>query len=240
MIGRSSKTPVTPRSRLRGAAFSLAAVALLTPDDLAAQTRLTRPLNLTAPTPLVWGPAPVSPTGDGSPAFLALVWQAPPQVAGITTVSYAVHRWLESDIHCCQVLVTGLTSPQWTDASIAPPGAYNYRITAFHSNNSVGSVDVRWVRPAPVNPARVWHTLSGNNVYLQWDPVWNVSWYEVTGPGLGFPSFQLVGQTTMPAKNLPSGTHTWTIGSFFAAPNSQVVVSTPASQFRVITVIVPQ
>jgi len=221
----------------------LSAIVALVPhaDGLSAQTRLTRPLNLGTPVLLVAGPAPVSPNGDGTPAYFDLWWAPPPAPpGGSTTTVYAVHRWLESDIHCCQVLVTGLTSPQWTDASIAPPGAYNYRITAFHSNNSVGSVDVRWVRPAPVNPARVWHTLSGNNVYLQWDPVWNVSWYEVTGPGLGFPSFQLVGQTTMPAKNLPSGTHTWTIGSFFAAPNSQVVVSTPASQFRVITVIVPQ
>jgi len=42
---------------------------------------------------------------------------------------------------------------------------------SLYPDGRVGSVDTRWVRPDPVNPANFRATLSPGTVALQWDAV---------------------------------------------------------------------
>lgn len=223
------------KPRLR---WVLAGLACLLPNVLPAQTRLTPPPNrgsgsITLLTP---GPRPDNLYLTGSPAYTTVNWSVPLPMRGTI---YSVQRWLESDLTCCNAQVNGLTTTRWTDDGVQWSGTYVYRITAFYPDGSVGAVDARYVRPDPVNPANFHATQTPGLVTLRWDPVPNVSWYALTGPNIPFGTFQQVPpQTYFLVRNLPSGTHTWSIGSVYASP--KVAVSTPTGQFPVVTVIVPE
>jgi hypothetical protein len=241
-----------PRSGIRhGMRLLTVAVGALTQvHRLDAQTILTPPPNRGTVTLLVPGPAPVNTSVMGTPAFANVMWGHSGTYTSRTPPVYSVQRWMESDLTCCNAQVNGLTAQNWKDEGTQWPGTYVYRVTAFHSNGSVGISETKWVRPTPVNPANFRAFLSGGAVYLQWDAVPDISWYEVLGPGLfssnstvhnqpSVPgSFQLI-TTVLPVRNLPPGTYTYSIGSFYASPNAPSPVSTAAALFPKITVTVP-
>lgn len=212
---------------------------LLLPSAASAQTILTPPPNRGpgSITLLVPAAPPRNVYLTGSPAFTTISWASPIQMRGFI---YSVQRWLESDLTCCNAQIDGLTTTQWMDEGVQWPGAYVYRITAFYPDGRVGSVDTRYLRPMPVNPANFAGTLSSGVVTLRWDVVPDVTWYELSGPNIPNGSFQVApSQTFFLVRNLPAGTHTWRVASVYSSPKATAPVSTPVAQHPVATVIVP-
>jgi len=220
--------------------------AVLEAPNVYAQTRITtRAPTLSSITVLTPGPVPQNIVVAGTPAFTNLSWSVALQLRGTV---FAVQRWMESDLTCCNAQVSGLSTNRWTDEGVQWPGTYVYRITAFYPNGSVGSVDARWVRPDPMNPANFRGASPGSGtVTLQWDPVANVSWYELFGPGLPYAaspnpaaakSWQVTA-TSFVVRGLSPGTYTWRVGSYYSSPNAPGAVSSPAAAFPQVTVTVP-
>ena len=183
------------------------------------------------------GLAPQNASFTGTPAWVRVNWAAPSVT--IRGIVYSVDRYLESNPSCCTAKATGLGGFSWTDEGTQWAGTYVYRITAVYPDGSTGWLDARWVRPDPVNPSNFRVAARGPDyVTLQWDPVSHVSWYELFGPGLGSPSFQIM-YTHITIRGLAPGTYSWQIGSFYASPNAPAPVSTAGTAFPQVTVTLP-
>lgn len=232
---RGENAPLHTRSVLCGVSF-LAPLALLAQGTpLPPPTRPTY-ASLTIYSP---GPGPQNVRVSGWQIESVVAWDAP--IPGQTGVTCSVHRWKEDDLACCNAQVAGLTGTRWLDESAVWPGPYIYRVVAFMPDGRVGITDVRHSPPAPVNPARFTGTVIGANrdmVWLQWDPVWNVGWYQLEGPHIPWGSFQLVNLTVFRVDNLPPGTYTWTIASAYSTAKAGPAISPVSARPRV-TVIVP-
>lgn len=180
---------------------------------------------------------PVSIAIMGTPSLAKLNWGS--GISGMRGVTYKVDRWLESDPSCCAARSATLTFPAWTDEGLQWSGAYMFRITELYPDGTFGVATTRWVRPDPVNPANFRSVLvSAGSVYLRWDVVPDASWYELSGPGLGYPTFAAT-TGAYNVHNLAPGTYTWRVGTFYSSPNAPAPVSGPSSAFPVVTVIVP-
>ena len=203
-----------------------------------AQTTLTPPTGYRTPMVLSAATGPQNVSVVGTPSTANVHWNAPSQV--MRGFVYSVQRWMESNPSCCFAQVDGVGAPSWYDEGLQWPGTYIYRVTAFYQDGHVGSTEVRFTRPDPVNPTnfRATQTFPGT-IVLQWDAVPDAAYYELFGPALGSPSFQVGGVTVFVLKNLPSGTYSWRIGSMYATPKAVAAVSTAASAFPQVTVVVP-
>ncbi len=183
------------------------------------------------------GPPPTNILVTGTPVLAKLNWGS--GISGMRGVTYRVDRWLESNPTCCAGQSATLTFPAWTDEGMQWSGAYVFRITAFYPDGTFGVATTRWVRPDPVNPTNFRAaSVSAGSVYLRWDTVPNASWYELSGPGLGYPTFAApIGAFNV--HNLAPGTYTWRVGTIYSSPNAPAPVSSPASAFPSVTVTVP-
>lgn len=120
------------------------------------------------------------------------------------------------------------------------PGRYVYRLTAFYSNGTVGSIDYPHAPPAPDNPTGFSGTHANGIVTLAWNAVPNVSWYELSGPDIPYGSFHLAPTlTSYLVRNLPSGSHGWTIRSVYSSQNAPAAVARPPNQSPIAKVVVP-
>jgi len=183
------------------------------------------------------GPPPTSISVTGTPVIAQLNWASP--ISGLRGVTYKVDRWLESNPTCCAGQSATLTFPAWTDEGVQWPGTYVFKITAFLPDGTWGEATTRWVKPDPVNPTNFRAaSVSAGFVALRWDAVPNASWYELSGPGLGYPTFAAT-SGAFNVHNLAPGTYTWRVGTFYSSPNAPAPVSGPASAFPSVTVTVP-
>jgi hypothetical protein len=183
------------------------------------------------------GPAPSGISVTGTPSLAKLNWVT--GISGMRGVTYRVDRWLASDPACCAAQSATLTFPAWTDEGLQWPGTYVFRVTEFYPDGTFGVATTNYVRPDPVNPANFRVVLvSAGSVYLRWDVVPNASWYELSGPGLGYPTFAAT-SGAFNVHNLSPGTYTWKVGTFYSSPNAPGPVSGPPSAFPSVTAIVP-
>jgi hypothetical protein len=229
-------------SAVRFPVAGLLAALLLPYAATGAQTVLTPPPTRGpgSVTLFTQGRIPPTPTVSGGPAVTTIDWSVLSGNLRVTAQFYSLQRWKESDLTCCNAQWDGLRSFQLVDEGAPWPGKYIYRLTAFYSNGSVGSIDAPYAPPAPVNPTGFHGTLANGVVTLRWNTVPNVSWYDLSGPQIPNGSFQVAPTTTFfLVRNLPAGTHTWRLGSVYSSKNAPQAVSTPSAQFAVVTVIVP-
>ncbi len=213
---------IVNRTQLRLALFTVTVGELLLGCARVAGQILTPPPNYRTVSVLTPGPVPQNISITGTPAAAQLTWTVPVSPRG---VFYAVKRWMESDLACCNTQVSGLRVSGWLDESVQWAGTYVYRVTAFYPDGTVGSVDARWVRPDPVNPTNFRAVLkrtvldpsylqptlfaagypgvhagspgaSTQGALLIWDAVAGASWYQLFGPGLPGGSYQVWPNTT--------------------------------------------
>ncbi len=183
------------------------------------------------------GPPPTNIAVTGTPVNAKLNWGS--GISGMRGVTYKVDRWLESNPSCCAAQSTTLSFPAWTDEGVQWSGTYVFQVTEFYPDGTWGQATYRWVRPDPVNPANFRAaSVSAGFVALRWDAVPNASWYELSGPGLGYPTFAAT-SGAFNVHNLAPGTYTWRVGTFYSSPNAPGPVSGPASAFPSVTVTVP-
>jgi hypothetical protein len=183
------------------------------------------------------GPPPINIVVTGTPVNAKLNWGS--GISGMRGVTYKVDRWLESNPSCCVAQSTTLSFPAWTDEGVQWSGTYVFQVTEFYADGTWGQATTRWVRPDPVNPANFRAaSVSAGFVALRWDAVPNASWYELSGPGLGYPTFAAT-SGAFNVHNLAPGTYTWRVGTFYSSPNAPGPVSGPASAFPSVTVTVP-
>ncbi|HEU5219051.1 MAG TPA: hypothetical protein VFU23_10355 [Gemmatimonadales bacterium] len=183
------------------------------------------------------GPPPTSIAVTGTPSLAQLNWGS--GVSGLRGVTYRVDRWLESNPTCCAAQSASLSFPAWTDEGLQWPGTYVFQVTELYPDGTFGVATTRYLRPDPVNPTNFRVVLvSAGSVYLKWDVVPNASWYELSGPGLGLPTFNAT-TGAYNVHNLAPGTYTWRVGTFYSSPNAPAPVSGPASAFPSVTATVP-
>jgi hypothetical protein len=217
-------------------------IVLCQTGPLSAQQVLTPPPNrgpgsVTLLTP---GPQPQFTSISGGPAVTTIDWRPSGGTVPIRAMFYSLQRWNASDLTCCNAQWDGLQTNLLFDEGAPWPGKYMYRLTAFYSNGSAGAVDYPHSPPPPVNPASFHGTLANGVVTLNWTAVPNASWYQLSGPQIPNGSIQVAPTSTFfVVRNLPAGTHTWRIGTFYSSQNAPAAVSGPPAQFPVATVIVP-
>jgi len=183
------------------------------------------------------GPPPTITSVTGTPVLAQLNWGS--GISGMRGVTYKVDRWLESNPTCCAGQSATLSFPAWTDEGVQWSGTYVFQVTEFYPDGTWGQATTRWVRPDPVNPTNFRAaSVSAGFVALRWDVVPNASWYELSGPGLGYPTFAAT-SGAFNVHNLAPGTYTWRVGTFYSSPNAPAPVSGPASAFPSVTVTVP-
>jgi hypothetical protein len=220
----------------------VAASSVIAAPTMVAQAQLTPPpTGYRTPTVLTTAPGPQRLVVTGDPVTALVSWLPPTTtLRSGASYRYSIQRWMESNPACCHTQMNGYQGQSWLDEGLQWSGTYIYRVTAFYPDGRVGSADFRHTRPDPVNPTNFRATqTSPGTVILQWDVVPGVSWYELFGPALPFTSFAVTGVTVFVFKGLASGTYTWLIGSMYSSPKATGKVSTAASAFPQVTVVVP-
>ncbi len=227
---------------LAGASSPTTSTTPVLSAPIAAQSDLTVK---TAPPPGSAAAAALAPTGPppsgiavtGTPSLAKLNWSS--GISGMRGVTYRVERRLESNPTCCIAQSATLSFPAWTDEGLLWSGTYVFRITEFYPDGKFGEATTRYVRPEPVNPANFRAaSVSAGFVGLRWDTVPDAGWYELSGPGLGSPTFHaMIGAFNV--HDIAPGTYTWRVGTFYSSPNAPGPVSTSPSEFSSVTVTVP-
>lgn len=210
----------------RFAAF--VALILALPQLEASAQRLPPRPSTNPPTVYKPGQPPENVLLWGTPVVTNVKWSAP--LTPMPGMTYSVHRSHQSDPTCCINQITGLTSTTWLDEGLLRSGTYIYKVSVRYPDGTIGLVERSYTRPEPRNPQSFTASvISPGNVHLKWDAVPDVSWYQLSGPGIG--TFQIVGYTSYVVKGLPPGTYSWRIGSIYSSPNSPNAVSTNPTLF---------
>ncbi|MFN0181480.1 MAG: hypothetical protein ACKVZ0_21940 [Gemmatimonadales bacterium] len=173
------------------------------------------------------GPAPVNVAVGGTPTTAWLRWD---RLSGIT--GYTVSRAAGSG----QPWVSLTPGPMLAETFADPGGldpriTYLYQVTAVYSDGRIGSTEVAFTPPAPVNPTGFTAKPVGvGQVQLSWEPVAGVAYYAVFGPGSVNGGFRVNGATSHLVTGVPPGTHEWAVASYYEpGPVSSVGSSSKAS-----------
>jgi hypothetical protein len=158
------------------------------------------------------GPAPVNVVVGGSPTTAWLRWD---RLSGVT--GYTVSRAAGAG----QPWVSLTPSPMLAETFADPGGldprvSYLYKVTAVYPDGRVGSTDVVFTPPAPVNPTGFTaKDVGGGQVQLSWQPVAGVAYYAVFGPGSVNGGARVNGATSHLVTGVPPGTHEWAVASYY-------------------------
>ena len=177
------------------------------------------------------GPVPTGITVTGTPVSAKLAWQP---VAGAT--SFTVSRQ-QAGVPAKEFPLSSANQGMY-DSGLQPSTAYTYVVQARQADGRQGSATVSFTTPPAVNPTgfKALQT-DTSTVELSWQPVAEVSYYVVFGPGAeGGKRVEVADASVQKVmlNGVPPGTQEWSVASYYEpGPASSVAASFPRVQLTV-------